>query len=200
MAKIGRFQMVDMQTWKGITKPTHLSAIYQKAPQKYPGVMHQLLTRRYGRSMDALLSKFPTKSFESDDEYTWQVVGSSRRNVPLIEARKYDGTVVSYDTNSNIGAHLEPFYLVFGEDWFSRGETIVGNLNEVYPMRVLEDPRFEGSQYIYKVELTGGNTDGIPSERLLAGERFSIEASYVEREMSRKVGDRVNVTLQLIAA
>ena len=48
----------------------------------------------------------------------------------------------------------------------------------------------------------GGITDGIPSERLLAGERFSHEFAPVERELSRKVGDRLEtyVTLQLIAA
>lgn len=35
----------------------------------------------------------------------------------------------------------------------------------------------------------GGNTVGCPAERLLAGERFSIEYAPVEREGSRKVGD-----------
>ncbi len=35
----------------------------------------------------------------------------------------------------------------------------------------------------------GGITDGIPAERLLAGERFSHEYAPVERELSRKVGD-----------
>lgn len=43
----------------------------------------------------------------------------------------------------------------------------------------------------YKVELAGGNTDGCPAERLLAGERFSVEAAFVEKELSRKVGDRL---------
>ena len=33
-----------------------------------------------------------------------------------------------------------------------------------------------------------GNTDGIPAERLLPGERFSHEYAAVERELSRKVG------------
>lgn len=80
-------------------------------------------------------------------------------------------------------------------------EFIVGNLNEVYQFRVLGDARMEGSNAVYKVELAGGNTDGVPAERLLAGERFSIEAAFVESEMSRKVGDRLTyVTLQLIAA
>ena len=35
----------------------------------------------------------------------------------------------------------------------------------------------------------GGNTTGIPAERLLAGERFSIDFAPVEKELSRKVGD-----------
>lgn len=69
------------------------------------------------------------------------------------------------------------------------GEVIFGNLNQVYPFRVLGDPRMEGTNAVYKVELMGGNTVGVPSERLLAGERFSVGFAPVERELSRKVGD-----------
>ena len=47
----------------------------------------------------------------------------------------------------------------------------------------------EGTNAVYKVETMGGLTQGIPSERLLAGERFSVEYAPVEKEMSRKVGD-----------
>ena len=43
--------------------------------------------------------------------------------------------------------------MVFGEDLFADGEVIVGEKNEVYPIRVLGEPRSEGSQYVYKVEL-----------------------------------------------
>lgn len=47
----------------------------------------------------------------------------------------------------------------------------------------------------------GGITSGIPVEELLAGKRFSVEYAPVEKEFSRKVGDRLSyVTLQLIAA
>lgn len=69
------------------------------------------------------------------------------------------------------------------------GEVIVGNLNEIYQFRILGDPRIEGTNAVYTVELMGGNTSGVPAERLLAGERFSIEAAFVERELSRAVGD-----------
>lgn len=35
----------------------------------------------------------------------------------------------------------------------------------------------------------GGNTSGCPAERLLAGERFSVDFAPVEKSLSRKVGD-----------
>lgn len=47
------------------------------------------------------------------------VIGSTRRNIPLLEARKLDGTVVE-DKTEMIGAGTEPFYLVFAEDWFAK--------------------------------------------------------------------------------
>ena len=165
-----------------------MGAIYQLAPQKATNVMVQLLAYYRGKSWDTFLNTFPIHEFEDDSEYTWEVIGSSRRNVPLVEARLEDGTPVT-SASGMVGANTTPFYLVFNEDWCSDGEYVVGNLNEIYQFRILGDPRMEGSQAIYKVELAGGNVNGVPAERLLAGEKFSIEAAFVERELSRKVGD-----------
>ena len=185
---LGKFQTREFSYWKGLTKDNHLGAIFQKAPQKATNLMVQLLAYQRGKTLDTLLNQFPTREFENDDEYTWDVIGSSRRNIPLLEARDEDGVVVE-DNGKMIGAGTAPFYLVFPEDWFADGEFIVGNLNEVYQFRILGDARMEGSNAVYKVELAGGNTEGVPAERLLAGEKFSIEAAFVESELSRKVGD-----------
>lgn len=185
---LGKFQTREFSYWKGLTKDNHLGAIFQKAPQKATNLMVQLLAYRRGKTLDTLLNQFPTREFENDEEYTWDVIGSSRRNIPLLEARDEDGVVVE-DNGKMIGAGTAPFYLVFPEDWFADGEFIVGNLNEVYQFRILGDARMEGSNAVYKVELAGGNTEGVPAERLLAGEKFSIEAAFVESELSRKVGD-----------
>lgn len=154
--------------------------------------MVELLAYQRGRTLDTLLSQFPTREFESDEEYTWDAVGSTRQNIPLIEARDENGSVVTA-SSGNVGAGTAPFYLVFGKDWFADGEFIVGNLNEVYQFRILEDARMEGTNAVYLVELAGGNEDGIPAERLLAGELFSVEAAFVESEMSREVGDRLKI-------
>lgn len=87
-----------------------------------------------------------------------------------------------------MGANREPFYLLFGEDWFGDGEVIFGNLNQVYPIRILGEGRNEGTCTLYKCECIDSSTKGIPAERLLAGERFSPEYAPVAREFSRKVG------------
>lgn len=187
-AKLNKFQMVGFDYWKGLTKETHLGALGQIAPQKATNLMVQLLATYRGKSLDTFLSQFPVREFEDDNEYTWDVIGSSRRNIPLVEARDENGDTVTAGTG-NVGAGTAPFYLVFPEDWFADGEVIVGNYNELYQFRVLGDARMEGTNAVYRVELMGGNTDGVPKERLLAGERFSIEAAYVEKELSRKVGD-----------
>ena len=185
---LGKFQTREFSYWKGLTRENHLGSIFAKAPQKATNLMVKLLAYQRGKTLDTLLNQFPSKEFESDEEYTWDVVASSRRNIPLVEARDENGEVVE-DNGQMVGAGTAPFYLVFAEDWFADGEFLVGNLNEIYQFRVLGDARMEGSNAVYRVELAGGNTDGVPAERLLAGERFSIEAAFVESEMSRKVGD-----------
>ena len=186
--KLGKFQMLGFQHWKGLTSDNHLGSTFQLQPQKATNLMVQLLAFYRGKTLDTFLNQFPTREFEDDNEYYWDVIGSSRKNIPLVEARNENGEVVE-DGDPNVGVGTSPFYLVFPEDWFADGEVIVGHLNQVYPMRILGDARMEGTNAVYKVELMGGNTTGIPAERLLAGERFSIDFAPVEKELSRKVGD-----------
>ena len=185
--KLGRFQKMTFNHWKGLTKSNHLGSIFQSQPQAATNLMVQLLAWYRGKTLDTFLSQFPVKEFDSDDEYTWNVIGSAMRNIPLVEARNIDGQIVTSDTN--VGVNGEPFYLVFAEDWFADGEVIVGELNEVYPLRILGDGRNEGTNTVYRVELMGGITSGMPAEELVAGKRFSVEYAPVERELSRKVGD-----------
>lgn len=185
--KLNPFQMVGFKAWNPkITKLNHIRAIYEQAPQKATDLMVQLLAWNKGKTLDTYLSKFPTKEFDSDSEFTWDVVGDSDRNIPLVEARDETGTKIG--TTGNVGVNTTRFYLVFDEAWFNDGEVIVGNYNEVYPMRIIGDARMEGKRAVYEVELMGGITDGIPAERLQAGELFSVEYAPVERELSRKVG------------
>ena len=173
--------------WKSeITKVNHISTLYHSAPQKASNFMVELLARNYAKSIESTLSAFPTKEVESDDEYTWDVIGASRRNIPLVEARNLAGTPIPVDGTAGEGN--EEFYLVFGEDWFFDGEIIYGNLNEKYPLLIKGQPRYEGTNVVVTVQLANGTMSGMPGNRLQLGERFSVGFAPVERELSRKVG------------
>lgn len=187
---LGKFQTREFSVWKGMARENHLSAIYGESPQKASDLMITLMGyQRPGRTFEKLINSLPTKSFPTDDEYQWPVMGSTRENVALVEARDEAGTVIDLSYTGNVGAGTAPFKLVFPKDAFADGEWIVGNLNEAYQFRILGDGRPEGTNFVYDVELGGGNTEGCPVERLLPGELFSVEAAFAEREMSREMGD-----------
>jgi hypothetical protein len=187
--QLGKFTMRHFSGWApNITKRTHLSSLFGINTQKVRGVVVELLAAKEGKTMDTMLSNLPVHEFESGDDYVWDVVGSSEHTIPLIECRDEDGVVVDSTYTKNVGVGGAPFYLVFGENAFFKGETLEGNLGNKYPLRALEDAREEGSNYVYKVETMAGITDGVPAERLMPGEEFSYGAAYVEGGLSRKVG------------
>ena len=175
--------------WKSeIEKRNHVSTMFHSAPQKASNVMVELLARNYAKSLESILANFPVKEFETDDEYTWDVMGASRRNIPLIEARDLAGNKIGDGPEVFAGVGGEEFYLVFGEDWFFNQEIIHGNFNEKYPILIKGKPRYEGTNVVYTCELANGSTLGIPGERLQLGERFSYSHAVVSRGLSRKVG------------
>lgn len=189
MANLRPFQSYGPRRWKGLTDENSLAALALKKQQYVSDAMVRILAWKYGNVLDTLMSKFATKTLDSDAEYTWDLVGPSSRNYALLCARDENGTEITSATTGNIGANGCPFYLVFAEDGFWRGATIVGNMNEIYPIVILDEPRFEGGNTVYRVALSASAPDGIPVERLLPGEKFSFEANFISDDFSREVGD-----------
>lgn len=190
-ARISNTQMASVTAWRGtVTKDNHIYGLFLSNPQKASNVMTVLMSSMHRPTLDTYLSKeVPVREYEDDSELYWDIATSSRRNIPLVQARRYDGTVVTAGS-ANVGVGFEPFYIVTSSDWFALGEIIWGNLNEAYPMIVKEAGRAEGVNTVYLVEPFGANGgQGIPAERLLAGERLSWGYAPVEDSFSRKVGD-----------
>ena len=185
-------QMVGVSAWRGtVTKDNHLYGLFRSNPQMASNIMTVLISSMQLPTLDTYLSKeVPVREYEDDTELFWDVMTSAKRNIPLLEARYADGTPVTAKTDPNVGVGFEPFYLVFPTDWFALGEVIWGNLNEVYPIIIKEMGRTEGTNTVYLCEPFGANgAEGIPAERLLAGERFSWGYAPIEDNFSRKVGD-----------
>lgn len=183
--------MAGVTAWRGtVTKENHLYGLFRTNPQKASEVMTVLMSSMHLPTLDTYLSReVPVREYEDDSRLHWDIVTSSRRNIPLVEARRYDGTKVT-SGGANVGVGFEPFYLVFPTDWFALGEVLWGNYNETYPVIVKEEGRAEGTNTVYLVEPFGAQGGiGIPAERLLAGERFSWAYAPIEDNFSRKVGD-----------
>lgn len=186
-AKLGRFQMVPFTSWKGTTKENALAALNLLAPQKFSDFIVQLLAFKNGKTLNTYLDKLPAKELEDDSEVVWNVIGSDKRNIPLKECINELGVVVNA-ASGNVGANGAPFYLVFDEDYFFKGEVLFGELNEVYQIRIIDEPVECGSCYKYRVEHYGHSNTGIPASELVAGKRFSAEYAPVGKEFSRGVG------------
>lgn len=141
---------VGITAWRGtVTKDNHLYNIFRSHPQMASDVMTVLMSQMHLPTLDTYLSReVPVKEYEDDSDLFWDVVSSSRRNIPLVEARECDGTPVTAATDHNIGRGFEPFYLVFPVDWFALGEVLWGNFNEEYPVVVKEMGHAEGTNTV----------------------------------------------------
>lgn len=183
--KQSKFQVTGGKQWAGMTTKFHLAKVFGAQPQLLSDVTHKMLSASGVKNLDTTLSALPTKYVDTDDDFTWKLVGASERNIPLVEARE-NGAVV---TSGNAGVSGGEFELVFAEQYFSDVNVLVGEKNELYQFRVMADPEQEGTNYVYRVTLMGAATSGVPAAEVAAGKRFSKDFSPVEDTLSIKGGD-----------
>lgn len=183
------YQLRQAYGWgPGVTTKQHIAEIYGKQPAKLNNVMVRAFTANNGPQFSTFLRKHTqVRTFDTPDEYTWKLVGSFYKNIPLIECRRADGSIVNKDMN-NVGQGGELLQLVFPEAYFADGEYLVGEKNEFYQFRVLGEPVMEGTNAVYTVQMDAGSQEGCPGEELIRGKRFSYDFAAVEDELSRKVG------------
>lgn len=187
--KLQKFATVPFKGWDSkITKLVHIESLGYSCPNVLSDMLTRVFARDFGQTIFNQLNKIPLKTFDDDKEYFWEILGESRRNIPLVECRTLDGESVTGKSNINVGANGEKFYLVFDEPYFFRGEEIMGNMNEIYPIRLPNDAVREGTRFVYLAECADGSEIGIPVGRLQPGERFSYSFAPIERGLSKDVG------------
>lgn len=183
MNKLSPLQMTDATTWKGLTSENHLGAIWQQSPQKVSDMIMEIQQNYFGNNIDSILAEFDTLEMEDDRDFTWDLQSQGLDNISLVEAR-IDGAAVT--PADEAGKYNTTFELVFAKDWFSVGERIVGELNEIYPI-LIKDASQEGMYTVYTCVMDTGDEDlFIPYDEIVEGKKFSGEYSPVERTMSRK--------------
>ncbi len=184
MPKISPLQAYEPQAWQGLTTKNHIGNIYAEEPQKATKLIKRIHQTNFGLDLDSYLDRFPIKYLDGDNDFTWELMGSGKKNVPIVEAR-IDGTAVS--AGDEPGKNFSRFEIVFPEQWFSDEQVIVGEKLEEYPLKVVNDPIPDGTNWIYTVELmTGDSSLFVPVEELAARKRWSADFTPVEQTLSKK--------------
>lgn len=185
--KLNRWQVSEIKQWNGplFDPQATLKALYRQSPEKIRKSMVKLNAIYGGRGLEDQLESLGVKYVDSLNDFYYEIIASSRRNVQLIEAR-FNGNVITASDN-NIGQGGTTIQLVFGENYFFDGEIIVGEKNEKYPVRILKEPVPEGDNVVYTVE-TWGLPNGMPGSELVAGKKWSKEYAPAERGLSRSMG------------
>ena len=87
MPRISKFQMTEGTSWSGYTSQNHLGAIYEQHPQVADKMINRIMVDNMGMDLEGMLNQYPTLYLENDNDFTWKLQGSGRKNVPLVEAR-----------------------------------------------------------------------------------------------------------------
>jgi hypothetical protein len=185
--KISPFQLYESEDITGLVTKSHLGYRFGIEPQQASKVATMIHQANLGATVNAYLNQFPVKTFDTDDDFTWDITTNGKKNIPLVKAEITLGTAVT--ATSQAGLNYAEFYLYFAEAYFTDVNVIVGERNEIYPIQILEDPVNVGGTWRYRCRLlTGDPSLFIPYEELVAGKRFSKDFSPVEKELSVKGG------------
>lgn len=190
--KVTLMQTTSPKAWAGVTLKSHLGAIWQQDAQLASKITTKMLATAYGNTLDTMLEGIPALYMDSSDDYTWSLIGSAERNIPLVAA--YTDSLLTTPVTAadyNVGIGGSDIYLVFPERWFSDVNVIVGEKNELYPFQILEDPYADGTNFVYRARLYGSSAlqSGVPGEELVANKLFSKDYSPVSDTLSVKGGD-----------
>lgn len=186
MPQISQLQMTEARAWTGLTTKNHLGSIWEMKPQQASKLLTRIAQVNFGQDLDSYLDQFNPLYLDTDDDFVWDLQGSGKKNVPLVEAR-IGGTAITGTSTPGLG--FTEFEMVFAEQWFTDVNVIVGHKNEKYQLQVQDNPYPEGTNWVYKVKLLTGDPDlFVPTEELEAGKRFSKDFSLVEDTLSIKGG------------
>lgn len=186
--RVSPFQMYENQDISGLVTKNHLGynfGIDTQAASKVAIMIHQA---NAGASLNSFLNKYPVLELDSDDDFTWDIIGNGKKNIPLVKASlTSNGSAIG--VLDKVGKNFTEFFLTFPEAYFTDVNLIVGERNEVYPILILDEPKAVGTNWEYRCRLNTGDPElFIPYEEVQAGKRFSKDFSPVEDTLSKKGG------------
>jgi hypothetical protein len=160
------YQSVD---WSGLTTDNNLFSIFQQEPQLLDGVMRRIYMSRPAAAAVNYVNSFPVMEVEQENGfYQWMLKGQEKKNIPIVEATKLDGTALA----AAVGAYREQFLLVFAEKFFFATEVIKGETDDYHFL--VKEAFEEDGYHKLKVELMNDDeTVAAPASLFSNGKRFT---------------------------
>lgn len=182
--QISNLQISTGNWHAGLTQATHLRTFFLTEPELASQVVTRIYNRQNGyKNALSYLTGGVGKSKELNDIiYRWQVMGDSRKAIPITRA-VFDASLTTP------GIAGSTFKVGIGEKWFAEGDVLVPDDNR-YQFRVMKEVEYDGVDYILTLQLvTSVQTDFVPPALLAIGKELSKDYNIVENDHSRTSGE-----------
>lgn len=184
---ISPLQKFTPQDWSGLTTENHIGAMYGQMPIMVSNLVDNIYDVNLGLDLDRFMDQFDTLEIERDAPFEWMLNSQSPfKNIPLVQ---YYTDLALSTQGATPGVGFSSFYLEFPDRIFEATD-VLGygyTAKETYQMRVMSDPKPNGSNWVYEVQLVTGDANlFVPSTDLVAGQRFVKMFSAVEQTLSQR--------------
>jgi len=168
---INGLQLYKTKWHAGLTEQNHLSRAFLSEPHTMSTVVSRIFGAQGANPLQYLTSGMGRAQEIGNREYDWFLQGDDEKAIEVI-GNFGDGSTTP-------GKYGQTFRVKFAEKWFARQEVLVAD-DRAYRVRVMEDPHFDGSAWVYTLKLTDPDPDSFMDPTLItAGKFFSKEYTTV---------------------
>lgn len=184
--KLSPIQVYQQKVIPGaFTESTHLSNAYLTEPEKIGSVLSYAFGYQENNVLSLLTGGLGNTKFINDREYEWDLHSEHDRAIECVA----DSPQASGATPGLGGQTIE---LYLAENWFTESDVLVDDKG--IQVLVKEEPRQEGTAWVYPVVMASGQSgDFINPANIKIGARFSKDFSVVS-EYSTKGGGHGFIT------
>jgi hypothetical protein len=177
---INGLQLYKTKWHSGLTQSNHLSTAYLTEPETISTVVTRIFGMQGANPLQYLTSGMGRSTELGNREYDWNLQGDDEKAIAVkigVDGGGTGGAYVAGDTS--VGLNRQTFRVVFDEKWFANQEVLVADDRD-YRVRVMEDPYYNGSGWVYTLKLTNPDPAATMDPSLLAaGKQFSKEYTTV---------------------
>lgn len=168
---INGLQLYKTKWHSGLTLQNHLSTAYLTEPHQVSTLVSRIFGDMGMNPLSYLTDGMGRKTELTNREYDWYLQGDDEKAIKII------GNLG--DGGATPGQNFTTFRLVLEEKWFANQDVLVAD-DRAFRMRVMEDPYFNGTGWVYTMKLTTtDSTDFITPDLIQNGRYLSKEYTTV---------------------